>query len=370
MEENRLSNFRTVLVTLVTFIISVIVCPAQSRGPVLWNLNNYQSKSSPKKVQTIKRANAALKKQPYTIVHKKSFSGNVHNYESLAYYAWPNGDGTYTVKDGHPSPDYTKYDAKKIYGLGDILHDLGLAFYTTSMQEYASAAVRQLRVWFIDDSTKMNPNFNYGQLIPGHNNNNGHPGVISEAYSLLDVLDCISLLESDHQLDRSERHQLKTWFKSLNKWLCNSEIGHKMDQHKNNLSIMYDVLRYRIAMFTNDKDLKRSIRDNFLEKRIIPQFAQDGTQPEELKRNKSMMYSIFNLSHALQFCRLLQYDGYDCSVYKSRLTASVDFIRNYINNKEAYPYQEIGQWDKYVSQFNEACNLYREVFLETVISSE
>lgn len=362
MEKNRSTSFRTVFATVLVLVCSIIVSPAQNQGPLLWQLQDYQSNTSRKTEQVVRSANAILKKQPYTVVHKKSFSGDVHNYESLAYYAWPNGDGTYTVRDGYPSPDYSKYDAMKIFGMGENMRVLGLAYYATGKQEYASAAVRQLKVWFIADSTKMNPNLNYGQLIPGYNNDKGHPGVISEAYSLLDVLDCISLLENRKQLSNSDVRKLKSWFRSLNKWFGNSEVGHTMDQQKNNLSIMYDVLRYRMAMFTDDSSVKRDIRDSFLQKRLIPQFAENGTQPEELKRNKSMMYSIFNLTHALQFCRLLKYDGYDCSPYKSRLSAAVNFIRKYINNKDAYPYQEIGNWDKYVSQFNDAYRLYQELF--------
>ena len=125
---------------------------------------------------------------------------------------------------------------------------------------------------------------------------------------------------------------------------------------------MYDVLRYRIAMFTGNQKIKAEIRNAFVPKRLNQQFQADGQQPEELKRSKSMMYSIFNLSHLLEFCQMLRYDRCEYSQYKQRASAAVAFIRKYINNKKDYPYTEIGNWNTYQSQFTEADKLFTSLF--------
>jgi len=363
MERNRTANIKYILTTFISLIFFSSSVEAQKKGPVLWNkefptIADYQAK-------IIREANQAIAEQPYTVINKKSFSGDVHNYESLAYYAWPNPqdtNGPFIVRDGHPSPEYKKYDAPKLFNMCDNMKRLGQAYQFTHDIRYAKIAIKQLHVWFLDDSTKMNPNLDYGQIVPGYDNGKGHPGVMAEAYSFLDVLDCIALLQQNNRLSKKELRSLMSWFSKLNIWLCNSQLGHIMDNTKNNLSIMYDILRYRIAMFTGSQKIKANIRDTFVQKRLIPQFSTDGRQPEELKRTKSMMYSIFNLSHLLQFCKMLQYDHYVYSQYTSRASAAFTFIEKYIDNKEKYPYKEIGNWTTYQSQFTEINSLFTSLF--------
>lgn len=357
---------RIMLATCIFLIHFTSPVDAQRQGPVLWNTGmtsdtNYQARIVREADQAVK----TIARQPYTVVHKKSFSGDVHNYESLAYYAWPNPqdpDGAYIVRDGYPSPEYKKYDAMKMFEMCDNMRYLGQAYQISHDSQYTKAAIRQLRVWFLDDSTKMNPNLRYGQIVPGYDNGKGHPGVLAEAYSLLDVLDCIALLQQNRLLGKKELQGLRAWFSKLNTWLCGSQSGLIMNNTKNNLSIMYDVLRYRIAMFTGNQKIKAEIRNAFAPKRLNPQFQADGRQPEELKRSKSMMYSIFNLSHLLEFCQMLRYDRRDYSQYKPRASAAVGFIKKYINNKEDYPYTEIGNWNTYQSQFTEVENCFTSLF--------
>lgn len=366
MERNRTAKIKSIFTAFISLVLITSSVEAQKKGPVLWNADiptniNYQK-------NIIREANQAVEiisKQPYTVINKKSFSGDVHNYESLAYYAWPNpknADSPFIVRDGYPSPEYKKYDATKLFNMCDNMKRLGLAYKLTRDQRYAKSAIKQLHVWFLDDSTKMSPNLDYGQIVPGYDNGKGHPGVLAEAYSLLDVLDCIALLQQDNLLDKKDYLGLISWFKEINVWLCNSRLGHIMDSTNNNLSVMYDVLRYRIALFTDSKKIKEEIRETFVQKRLIPQFLTDGRQPEELKRNKSMMYSIYNLNHLLQFCMMLQYDHYDYSKYKPRVGAAYSFIKKYISHKDKYPYQDIGDWTIYQSQFTEINNLFTSLF--------
>ncbi|WP_409013242.1 alginate lyase family protein [Dyadobacter sp. CY343] len=38
----------------------------------------------------------------------------------------------------------------------------GLAWYFTNESKYSEHAAQLLRVWFLDEMTKMNPNLNFG----------------------------------------------------------------------------------------------------------------------------------------------------------------------------------------------------------------
>jgi len=73
---------------------------------------------------------------------------------------------------------------------------LSLAYYLTNDENYAAKAVENLRIWFINKETKMNPNMNFGQTIPGRKEGKGRGEGVLDTYSFVEMLDGVELLKT------------------------------------------------------------------------------------------------------------------------------------------------------------------------------
>lgn len=300
--------------------------------------------------------NALLKQKHIVVTDKeKCFSGNRHNYESLAYYAWPDEDdptAPYIIKDGQPSPEYSHYDGQRIYLFKERVVKLNNAYLQTADSRYAECCVAQLKAWFLDAETFMAPNLDYGQFIPGKRNGKGYPGSISEAYNLFYVIDVIEQMDKSHFINKKTHKKLKKWFKEFAKWLHTSDLGKEMQSQTDNLGVMYDLLLYRIGQFTGDKKLRKQIIKEFPSYRLESHIAADGSQPLELQRTKAMMYSIYNLQHIIQLCQMAKNDG--VGLYENnnkRIDAAVDYLKPFLFDNVPFPYTEIGDWEACKHEF-------------------
>ena len=123
-------------------------------------------------------ADKALKNKPVSVMDKTMVagSGDKHDYVSMGPYWWPDPtkpDGLpYIRKDGVRNPNATS-DCTNIGKTINDISTLGIAYYFSGNEKYAAKAAELIRVWFLNPETRMNPNMNYAQMIPGHNENKG-----------------------------------------------------------------------------------------------------------------------------------------------------------------------------------------------------
>jgi len=294
-----------------------------------------------------RQAKNELTASNYSVVYKtKCHSGDKHNYESLAYYAWPDPkdpNAPYIWKDGQPSPEYNNYDGIVISRFKDRVRVLTSVYAKTGDKRYGDCAVEQLKVWFLNKDTRMNPNFNYGQFIPGDNRNGlGHTGAISEAYNLICILDCIDTLREKGAINWWTYRKLKKWFKELAIWLQTSDLGEEMYKMYDNHAVMYDLVCYRVAIFNNDKTWQLKIEDEFAGRRIEGHIAADGSMPIELKRTRAFMYSTYNLEHILELCeRSLTVGRNYYKTQQKPIDAALAYLEQFIGHHDKFPAQEL-----------------------------
>ncbi|HEY2344074.1 MAG TPA: alginate lyase family protein, partial [Chthoniobacteraceae bacterium] len=129
----------------------------------------------------IASADKDLRMAPQTVMDKPENppSGDKHDYMSQAPYFWPDPtkkDGLpYIRKDGERNPEShdAHSDAPRMSRMANAAESLALAAYFTGKDEYAEHAAKLLRTWFLDPATRMNPNFNFAQAVPGVNTGRG-----------------------------------------------------------------------------------------------------------------------------------------------------------------------------------------------------
>lgn len=333
----------------VIMAVSAMSANASDNVCLIWNMSELDNISDNSRKKLLSDADLLLTSPIPSVTDKSTTrSNNIHNYESLAIYLWPdpsNPDGPYITHDGEVNPEYKKYDSPRLGQISYDIMNLSKAYYVSNNTKYLDRCLVLMRSWFIDSDTRMNPNFEYGQFIPGRNGGKGYPGCISEAYELTKVLEAISLLKSCNAMDKKIDKNMKKWFKKLAKWLKSSTLGRQMHDQTDNLGIIYDSFLYRISVYTGDIRTCNAIINDFTPLRLNKHIAENGHQIFELKRTRAMGYSIYNLKHIIDFCYMLEKSGtHYYSQNHERIDAAMAFLYQYMGKKEEFPYKEIGDW--------------------------
>lgn len=243
----------------------------------------------------------ALDVKPLSVMDKEQVppSGDKHDYMSMGKYWWPDPakpDGMpYIRRDGESNPMAVKLtDHDELAVLIKGVSTLGLGFYFSGEEKYAAHAALLLRAWFLDPATRMNPNLNYAQAVPGRSDGRG-AGII-DAHQLPELLDGAALLEGSASWSAADRQGLRDWFAAYLRWLRESDNGRQEAAAKNNHGTWYDVQVAATALFVGDTSIAASTVRGARAKRIATQIEPDGSQPAELQRTKSWDYSFFNLA--------------------------------------------------------------------------
>lgn len=239
----------------------------------------------------------------------KSISGDKHNYESLSIYWWPDttkADGLpYIAKDGKWNPEWENYDLPRLTKLVSNLQNSAIVFAQKDDMQAYNDFIRQLKVWFINRKTKMNPNFEYSQFIPGRNNGKGNPPGMIDTRNLVVVLNHINTVNAKKPIDKKVMKKIKKWYADFGNWMETSDYGKTACGYENNQGISYDYTLYNFYKFTGKTQKLQKTIERFYG-RIQQQIKEDGAQPLELKRTKPKFYSQFNLSIMKELLQVLE----------------------------------------------------------------
>jgi hypothetical protein len=302
------------------------------------------------------RADSWLGQGPWTVVDKPkpAPSGDVHDYLSQAPYWWPSQPKTqenpwgcpYVQRDGERNPEVdTGTDRPDVGKVFNSVTTLSLAWYYTGRSEYAEHAAQILRTWFVSPATRMNPNLNHGQFIPCKYDGRAI-GIIDFSQQYTSVLDAIAILDTGAPgWSAADRKGMRAWNVSFLDWLVNSPFGKEESAAKNNHGTFQDMQVAGIALAVGDKGLARRTVLDARAKRIDPQIAADGSQPQELARTRSWHYSTFDLVAYTRLAAIGQHVGVDLWGYQGpqgqSLFKAVHYLLPAATGAAAWPHPEL-----------------------------
>jgi hypothetical protein len=290
-------------------------------------------------------ADEALKRGPYSVTQKKYKHPSGYQHDFLAYggYCWPNSntkDGLpWVLRDGHRNPE-TAMDWKLIRPMATAVQKLAFAYYLTNNEAYAKHAALLLHTWFIDKDTRMNPNLNYGKVIPGVREG-GYP-VARFGNVIRKVYDSAGILESSYFWSDADRKALQRWTQDFIRWMETSPYGKKELSTQNNHTTFYHMTRMLMSMYTADNKRAKDALRSYM-KRLPKQFLHDGTQPFEMRRANNYYYHQVNLKIAFDIAQMADHLK-DFDVWNFRtdqgagLRKSIEFLVPYFTGQQKWGY--------------------------------
>ncbi|PYS94292.1 MAG: hypothetical protein DMF64_01490 [Acidobacteria bacterium] len=298
-------------------------------------------------------AHKALNAGPFSVVSKSVAppSGDKHDYMSQAPYFWPNPKTTtglpYIRRDGERNPEINKLtDHRSLDQMTDAVETLALAYYFKGDEAYAAKAAQLLRTWFIEPATRMNPNLQYAQFIPGVNTGRGI-GLI-ETRGLTRVVDATGLLAGSKAWTETDERGVEDWYAKFLQWMLESKNGRDEAAAENNHGTYYDVQATSFALFLGKRDLAASILQAARQKRIARQIEPDGQQPLELVRTKAWSYSVGNLDGLMTLAALGANVGVDLWHYQTTdgrsIRRALEYLYPFAVGARKWPHQQLGEW--------------------------
>lgn len=297
-----------------------------------------------------KAADAALARGPYSVTAKTRTpqSGDRHDYYSIGPYWWPDAskaDGLpYVRRDGETNPESRgpEFDKDRMQRFAADVELLALAAHHLGDRRYADHAAKLLRTWFLDQATRMNPNLNFAQAVPGINAGRGE-GII-ELIVMPQVIESIGIVAAKGALTPKEVEAIKAWFGDFAGWMQASANGKDEAAKTNNHGIYYDYLLTHFALFAGEEDVAKSVATSFLSKRIAAQMAKDGSLPEELSRTRSLHYSFFAMQAATRMATISECVG--VGIWKAEtadgrgLAKGMEYLTRFVPTWSGWPHPE------------------------------
>ncbi|AWB65470.1 hypothetical protein C2869_03025 [Saccharobesus litoralis] len=299
-----------------------------------------------------KLANKELKKKVDPVTNKTMIadSGDIHDYHTLGAYYWPDKskpDGLpWIYKDGEfnrvnlsPATDW-----KRRKDMLNALGILNLAFYHSNDMRYLTKAKEIVYTWFVNPKTKMNPNLDYAKAIPGKVSGTNF-GVISWT-DIGKVVTTIQLLERNKMWQGQNQAQMQQWLHEYYTWLTTSEFGIRESTRTNNHGTNYDYQAIGLMLYLGKITEAKARIEQAKTLRIAAQIADDGSQPLELKRTKSVSYTINNLWALVRIADLAKrHTDIDLWSYASDKGASLqkgfEFVVPYMTNHKKWQWKQI-----------------------------
>lgn len=275
----------------------------------------------------LKKADKMLTERNVAVTDKSEYAlriskANPHDYVSSSIYFWPdttNENNPWIRVDGKFNIEFqNKFDFPVRAEMINRITNLTLAWWFTNKKEYAQKAVEQIKVWFINKETFMNPDMDRAQFVPNDPKRGwGSCYGILDAERFANVLNCVGMLKFSGVWSDNDNKALQSWYLQFNKWLMESKNGKEESVQLNNHGVSYDITLGSGLLFVNDTAAARKLFTEAKTKRIDVQIDPDGSMPRELARAGSFHYTCVNLDALTRLALVAEKANVDLWNYQS-----------------------------------------------------
>lgn len=245
-------------------------------------------------------ARDAMAHGPWSVLDKtiNPPSGDKHDYLSAAKWFWPNdADGSKTCDFEPKEPfsalygnNHEKFDNSAFTSMLRNTTALAFGYYFGSKTdpqtiEFADKAASNIKVWFLNHRTRMNPHMRYaGMKCPqlfGRVGFSETESVTEEGFELITFLDGVKLLRESGSMTQSDFYALQTWVKHFQEFLKVSQAGMEECKMSNHRGVMFDAIFAACSMFCGET-INMAVLAQQARLRMPVHFAEDGSLPHEL----------------------------------------------------------------------------------------
>jgi len=325
------------------------------------NLNNQVKKGikdndsffSGKYKTLIEEAEKALEFQVNPVTNKTKIpaSKNKHDYLSYAPYKWADSSKLnglpWITKDGQINPVSQGYDTdfKRAQKFFKTIETLSWAYYYSDDNKYAEKAIQLIKIWYINEETKVNPNINFGQAVPG--TADGRKAGVQEWLQQYHVITALQIFEYANILPEDVKTEMKHWFQQYLNWLLKDKMAIEAGKTGQNHANHYNHQIVGLLIYLGREEEAKQIIENAKYDRIAVQILPDGRQPKEMGRTRSVHYASLNLWSLTELSFIGKNLGVDLWNFETEdirsLQKAISYLKKYINQPEKWPFKEISK---------------------------
>jgi hypothetical protein len=235
----------------------------------------------------------------------------------------------------------------------DAVAVLGAAYKLTGDDRYAAKAVEFLRVFYLDLKTRMNPNLQFAQAVPGRSPGRSY-GII-DGLHMVEVPLAIEAMENSSSFPTGVLSGLKEWFGAMARWMETSKNGREEVAAKNNHAAAFCLQLAVFSQFAGDQARFEECRRQFKTVFVADQMAPDGSFPRELARTKPYGYSIFQLDNMAALCQVLSRPDDNLWTFTlpdgRGMRRAMDYLHPFLADKSKWPLKpDVQAWNDWPSR--------------------
>lgn len=256
-------------------------------------------------------ADKRLKEGPWTVTadRPKGVDLDAHIYYTEAPYYWPNPEnptGPYLRKDGQANPARIRSNQVSLAAMSDAVFTLGVSSFLFDSPAYGKRAAALVHAWFLNPKTRMEPNLDYAQSVPGVNNGRGS-GML-DGRPLVRAIQGMEFLEQTANWDAKDQAAVHKWFDDYLRWLLTSKNAEDERKSDNSHASWWAAQVAAVGSFVGDFKAQQQAFTYY--RGLMPrQLSRNGSAQREEVRPSSLRLSAINLEAYSVICRIAQVRG-------------------------------------------------------------